>query len=329
MISRMISQPWSRHFYVLVYPLHRRAWLFHWPLVLCLNFWEISVTPHWFQHQVIPEGRGRFGTLSCRLFIFVRSNTWGSEVIIYIKYAIFLRQVFSSYLVDSFDMHICIMRLFLLWLALTLGSIGGLSFPASGVFEPPGLQADGPDTASKDPRGAQFDNPSRRIGIGLRDMSQVAENSIAGNQEGSIISTNIRCRSPRGANRKRNPPDYCQNILPLRLQQQQENGRPSGTLNPDKPVEGNFILPAESNQEWAPPLEDFFGTDPCQVRPWQVCAPYIPGLSFNAWSFGRLAGFDLEGCDYCMYRRFRGYENKSNGGNLVNANRLLPCSGFY
>lgn len=203
------------------------------------------------------------------------------------------------------------MRLFLLWLIFVIWSIGDLSLAALGVLEPQWPQADDLDTTLIDLRGDQYDNPLFGLGIGFRDISEVAEDNLGENQEGPIISTDSRCRSPR---RKRDTPDYCQNAPPLLLQQQQENGRPSGTLNQDKPVEGNFILPAKSNPEWAPPLKDFFETDPCQVRPWQICAPYLPGLGFRAWSSGRLAGFDLEGCDYCMCHRFPCNENKPNGG---------------
>lgn len=203
------------------------------------------------------------------------------------------------------------MRLFLIWLIFVIGGIGDLSLAALGVLGPRWPQADDPDSALIDPLGDQFDDPSFGLGIGFRDISKVAEDNLEENQEAPIISTDSRCRSPR---RKRDPPDYCQNAPPLLLQQQQENGRPSGTLNQDKPVESNFILPAKLNPEWAPPIEDFFETGPCQVRPWQVCAPYLPGLGFRAWSSGRLAGFDLEGCDYCMYHRFPCYENKPNGG---------------
>lgn len=189
------------------------------------------------------------------------------------------------------------------------GSIGDLFFAASVVFEPRGPQDDDSDKIVIAPRGAQVDNPSLGLGTGLPSISQVAENNIEENQEGPIISTDNRCRSPRAANRKRSLPDYCQDVPPLRSLQQ-ENERPIGTFNQDKPAEGNYILPAKQNLEWAPPLRNFFETDPCQVRPWQVCAPYLPGLDFSAWSSGRLAGFDLEGCDYCMYGRFRGFENK-------------------
>lgn len=193
------------------------------------------------------------------------------------------------------------MRLFLLFLTLLIGgNISHLFFAASLVSEPRGPQDDVSDTSLIAPFGAQVYNPSLGLGKGLPDISQVAENNIVeGNQEDHlIISTDNRCRSsPRAGNRKRNQPDnYCQDVPPLRSQQQ-ENGRR------EKPAEGNYILPAKSNPDWAPPLKDFFETDPCQVRPWHVCAPYLPGLDFRAWSSGRLAGFDLEGCNYCMYIR--------------------------
>lgn len=192
------------------------------------------------------------------------------------------------------------MRFLFIWLTFTTGSIGDLPFAASGISEPQGPQADDPDTALIDPLGAQFDDPSLELRIGVEDIAQIPENSIEGNQKVPIASTDKTCRSGRGANRKRDQPDYCQNVAPPHLQQQ-EIGRPSGALNQDKPAEGNFILPAKSNPEWAPSLKDFFETDPCHARPYHVCAPYLPGLDFSAWSFGRLAGFDLEGCDYCMY----------------------------
>lgn len=192
------------------------------------------------------------------------------------------------------------MRFLFIWLTFTIGSIGDLPFAASGISEPQGPQADDPDTALIDPLGAQFDDPSLELRLGVEDIAQIPENSIEGNQKVPIASNNKECRSGRGANRKRDQPGYCQNVAPPYLQQQ-ENGRPSGTLNQDKPAEGNFILPAKSNPEWAPSLKDFFETDPCHARPFQVCAHYLPGLDFSAWSFDRLAGFDLEGCDYCMY----------------------------
>lgn len=201
------------------------------------------------------------------------------------------------------------MRSFLLCLTIIIGGIGDLFFVASVVSEPRGPQDDDPDTPVIASLGAQINNPSLGLGIGLPGILQDAENNIEGKQEGPIISTDNRCRSPRAANLKRTPSDYCQDVSPLRSQQQ-ENGRPIGTFNKDKPAEDNYILPAHSNLEWAPPIRDFFETDPCQGRPWQVCAPYIPGLDFRAWSSGRLAGFDLEGCDYCMYGHFRGFENK-------------------
>lgn len=192
------------------------------------------------------------------------------------------------------------MQFLFIWLTFTIGSIGDISFAASGIVEPQGPQADDTDTSLIDPLGAQFDNASLEPRIGVEDIAQVPENSIEGNQNVPTASTDKTCRSRRGANRKRDQPDDCQNVAPLHLQHQ-ENGRPSGTLNQDNPPEGGFILPAKSNPEWAPSLKDFYETDPCHVRPYLVCAPYIPGLELSAWSFGRLAGFDLEGCDYCMY----------------------------
>lgn len=203
------------------------------------------------------------------------------------------------------------MRLFLLCLTILIGgSIGHLFFAASLVSEPRGPQDDDSDIVFIAPFGAQVYNPSLGLGKGLPDISQVAENNIIeGSQEDPLISTDNRCRSRSAVNRKRNQPDYCQDVPPLRSQQQ-ENGRPVGTFNQEKPAEDNYILPAKSNPDWAPPLDDFFETDPCQVRPWHVCAPYMPGLGFRAWSSGRLAGFDLEGCDYCMYGHFHGSENK-------------------
>lgn len=201
------------------------------------------------------------------------------------------------------------MRLFLLCLTILIGgSIGDLFFAASVVSEPRGRQDDDLDTILIAPLGAQVYNPSLGLDKGLPDISHVAENNIEGNQEDPLISTDNRCRSPSAVNRKRDPPDYCQDLPPLRSQQQ-ENGRPIGTFNQHKPAEGNYILPANPNPDWVPPLRDFF-EDPCQVRPWQVCAPYMPGLDFRAWSSGRLAGFDLEGCDYCMYGRFQVFGNK-------------------
>lgn len=197
------------------------------------------------------------------------------------------------------------MRCFLLCLTILLigGNISHLIFAASLVSEPRGAQEtqddDDSDKILITPFGAQVYNPSS-LGLekGLSDTSQVAENNvIEGNQEDPlIISNDNRCRSPRAGHRKRNQPDYCQDVQPLRSQQQ-ENGRQ------EKPVEDNYILPAKSNPDWAPPLKDFFEMDPCQVRPWHVCAPYLPGLDFRAWASGRLSGFDLEGCNYCMYIR--------------------------
>lgn len=208
------------------------------------------------------------------------------------------------------------MRLFLSWLIISIGSIGDLASAASTVFEPREPQANDPDTALMIPQGGTVvvDNSySLGLGTALQDIEQVAGNRIEGNQEeGLITAADNRCRSPRAATRKRNQPDYCQNVAPPHLQQQ-ENGRPSGNLNQDKPAQGNFISPAQQNLEWAPPLKGFFEEDPCQVRPWQVCAPYVPGLDFRAWASGRLAGFDLEGCDYCMYGHFCGHENSSSG----------------
>lgn len=192
------------------------------------------------------------------------------------------------------------MRFLFIWLTYTIGSIGDLSFAASGIFESRGPQAGDPDTSLIDPLDAQFDNPSLELSKGMEDIAQVPENSIEGNQKVPTASIDSTCRSRRGDNRKRDQPDDCQNVAPLHLQHQ-ENGRPSGTLNQDQPARDNFILPAKSIPEWAPSVHDFFETDPCNVRPYQVCAPYLPGLEFSAWSFGRLAGFDLEGCDYCMY----------------------------
>lgn len=188
-------------------------------------------------------------------------------------------------------------------------NISRLFFAASLVSESRGPQDDDDsDTVLIAPFGAQVFNPSPGLGEdGLPDISQVAENNIIeGNQEDPfIMSTENRCRSPspRAGNRKRKQPDYCQDLPPLRSpppqQQQQQQGN-SGRQQ-EKPVESNYILPAKSNPDWAPLLKDFFETDPCQVRPWHVCAPYLPGFDFRAWSSGRLAGLDLEGCNYCMY----------------------------
>lgn len=212
------------------------------------------------------------------------------------------------------------MRLFHLCLTILIGgNISHLFFAASLVSdEPRGPQDDDDDddTVLIAPFGAPIYNPSPGLGKGLPDISQVAEeNIIEGNPGDPFISTDNKCRSsPSALNRKRNQPDYsCQDVPPLRSQQQQENELPIGTSsNQEKPAEGNHILPHKSNPDWAPPIKDFFETDPCQVRKWHVCAPYIPGLEFRAWSSGRLTGFDLEGCNYCMYiwSIFEAFEEK-------------------
>ena len=232
------------------------------------------------------------------------------------------------------------MQLFLLCLTIILigGNISHLFFAASLVSEPRGApQDDDLDRVLIAPfvGAAPLYNPSPAyFGKGLpADISQVAENNIIeGKNQGDpfIISNQNKCRYPSAPNRKkRDQPDYCQDVLsPLRSQpqpqqqqqQQQENGLPPiGTSNqpekPKSPAEGsNYILPDKSNPDWAPPLKEFFETDPCQVRPWHVCAPYISGLDFKAWSSGRLTGFDLEGCNYCMYclARLRGDKNTRN-----------------
>lgn len=138
-------------------------------------------------------------------------------------------------------------------------------------------------------------------------------NSVEGNQqqqEGLFKANTSNCRrsppSSGGAERRRRDEvDYCRNddaptIRPARLQQEGEV-RPSGNLGgQSKPGNNLLVKPEEGRPEWAPSLSDFFVTDPCQKRPYRVCAPYVPGRDFEEWTSTAHTLFvlDLTACDF-------------------------------
>lgn len=219
------------------------------------------------------------------------------------------------------------------WLTLSLANVDPLSLENFDQFETLALQADDaitttPLTDSHTPTELVVDNPTHGLEIEAKDGGQIPENSIARNQqqEGRSKADTSKClRSlPRssGAKRRREELNYCRNdfITSPSLLQQQEKVRPTGNLgnegNEGKPGMKILVSPYEARPEWAPPLSDFFIKDPCQKRPYRVCAPYVPGRDFEEWSSNVITlSLDLTACQMCMYwprlpsRRLRARQN--------------------
>lgn len=207
--------------------------------------------------------------------------------------------------------------LFFFWLTFSLASVGHLSLAEIDQFDILALQADDaiitrPLTDSLTPTEELVaDNPTLGLEIGAQDGRKIPEDSIESNnqQEGSSKVDTRKCRrsAPRssGAKRRRERLNYCPNDLitsPSRSQQQQKV-RPTGNMGNDgKPGNNPLHSPDEAKPEWAPSLSDFFMRDPCQNRPWPVCAPYVPGRDFVEWSSNFVTlTLDLTACEMCKY----------------------------
>lgn len=72
--------------------------------------------------------------------------------------------------------------------------------------------------------------------------------------------------------------------------------------NEGKPGKNLLLSSDEAEPGWAPSLSNFFMKNPCQNRPWPVCAPYVPGRDFEEWSSNVVTlTLDLAACELCMY----------------------------
>lgn len=208
---------------------------------------------------------------------------------------------------------------FFFWLTISLASISHLSPADFDPFETLALRADDaatttPLTDSSHTTATELivDNtPTFGLSIGAQDSGQTPEDSIERNQQlqnglSKAGTSNCRRSHPSGAKRRRDGVNYCPNntptTRPARLQQG-ENVRPTGNLGGvGKPGKNILVSPDEAKPEWAPPLSDFFVTDPCRRRPYRVCAPYVPGRDFEDWtsSVRTLSSLDLTACEFCM-----------------------------
>lgn len=198
---------------------------------------------------------------------------------------------------------------FFFWLTFSLASVGQLSLADFDQFDILALQA---HDAISTPNELVADNPTLELEIGAQDGGQIPEDSIEINNqpEGRSKADASKCRRspPRssGAKRRRENLNYCPNdelITSPSLSQQQQKVRPTGNMgNGGKPGNNPLLSPNEAKSGWAPPLSDFFMNDPCNKRPYRVCAPYVPGRDFEEWS-PNVAGLtlDLAACEMCMY----------------------------
>lgn len=207
--------------------------------------------------------------------------------------------------------------LFFFWLTFSLASVGHLSLADFDQFDPLALQADDaittrPLTDSPIPTELVADNPTLGLEIGAQDGGQIPDDSIESNnqQEGRSKADTSKCRRspPRssGAKRRREKLNSCPNdglITSPSLSQQQQKVRPTGNIgNEGKPGNNPLLSPDQAGPEWAPSLSEFFMKDPCQNRPWPVCAPYVPGRDFVEWSSNVVTlTLDLTACQMCMY----------------------------
>lgn len=214
------------------------------------------------------------------------------------------------------------------WLTFSLASISQLSFADFDPLQTLALQAD--DAVTTIPPTPDFvvDNPPLVLAVGAQEdqsSQSPGENSIERTQQQQQLQPELfsqakteRCRrspppssSSGGGGKKRRRDEqlnYCRNedaptIRPAPLQQG-EKVRPSGNLgagSQGRPGKNPLVTPGEAKPEWAPPLSDFFVSDPCQNRPYRVCAPYVPGRDFEEWTstLRTLSTFDLRECDFC------------------------------
>lgn len=200
--------------------------------------------------------------------------------------------------------------LFFFWLTFLLTSISHLSLADFDPFQIPALQADDAVTTAPTPE-LVVDDPSLALGIGAQDDSvRIPVDSAETNQQqqGFLEANTSKCPpSNSGAKRRRRDDlNYCRNedaptIRPAPSQQGQKVP-PSGNLGgQSKPGNNPLATPEEARPEWAPSFHEFFVRDPCEKRPYQVCAPYMPGRDFEEWtSTARaLPSFNLPACDFC------------------------------
>lgn len=206
--------------------------------------------------------------------------------------------------------------LFFFWLTYSLASVGHLSLADFDQFGTLALQADDaitttPLTDSGAPTELVADNPTPGPEIGAQDGGQIPENSIESNQqEGRSKAETSKCRRSHlrssGAKRRREELNYCPSDLLITspsVSQHQQYVRPTGNLgNEGKPGNNILVSPDEAKPEWAPLLSDFYRKDPCQNRPYRVCAPYVPGRDFEEWYSNSITlTLDLTACEMCMY----------------------------
>lgn len=244
---------------------------------------------------------------------------------------------FYQSLVHLFTTHVCsscnsstttMRSLFFFRLTFSLASISHLSLADFDPLQTLALQADDAVTIISTTPDFVLDNPPIALAVGAQDGSSQSpdENSIERNQQQQIqpeLFSNAksekcrrspppaRSRGGAGAKRRRKRDkqlNYCPNedaptiISPATLQQGKKVP-PTGNLRggQSKPGNNQLVTPEEARSEWAPPLSEFFVTDPCQKRPYRVCAPYVPGRDFEEFTttVRTLSTFDLRECDFC------------------------------
>lgn len=199
------------------------------------------------------------------------------------------------------------------WLTFLLASISHLSLADFDPLQVPALQADDAVTTTPTPEFV-VDDPTLPLGIGAQDDSvRIPDDSTETNQQqqGFVMANTSKCRgsppSSSGAKRRRRDDvNSCRNedapTIGPAPSQQGERVRPTGNLGGQgKPGNNPLATPEEARPEWAPSFSEFFSKDPCEKRPYQVCAPYVPGRDFQEWtSTARaLPNFDLPACDFC------------------------------
>lgn len=203
--------------------------------------------------------------------------------------------------------------LFSFWLTFLLASIGHLSLADFDTLPIPALEADDTVITTPTPEFVVGD-PTLALGNGAQDDSggiPVDSTETNQQQQGFPIADTSKCSgspsSGRGAKRRRRDNvNYCRNENAPSSRpapsQQGEKVRPTGNLGGQgKPGNNPLVTPEEARPEWAPSFSEFFVKDPCQRRPYQVCAPYVPGRDFEEWtSTARaLPNFNLPACEFC------------------------------
>ena len=194
-----------------------------------------------------------------------------------------------------------------------LASISHLSLADFDPLQIPALQADDAVTTTPTP---EFDvgDPTLALGIGAQDDSvRISVDSTETNQQqqGFSMADSSKCSGspPSGSGAKRRRRDdvnSCRNedapTIRRAPSQQGEKGRPTGNLGGQgKPGNNPLATPEGARPEWAPSFSEFFVKDPCDKRPYKVCAPYVPGRDFEEWSSTAraLTNFDLTACEFC------------------------------